>query len=226
MADRKMKQMFKEAADIAKSVPAEFRETAFNRALDMLSGKDGHEFEHASEKPAARRGILGVVPDFLLDRSLDAVNFATAKLGREAVSAEEVAEILTERFGVPATRDMVIRAMMTAGQMVVTARDGGRVLYSVVRPDNTPAPPKRGAKNTATKKATPVDASPTKIIRDLIALGFFRTARTTTDVVVYLQKKGIELTARQLTPVMIRLMKDGLLGRKKSKQGDFAYYED
>lgn len=242
MADRRMKRMFKEAADIAKSVPPEFREAAFNRALDMLSGNtrtNGSANAQQAEPQPAKRGFLGGVPDFVLDRCMDAVSFATGRLGRDAVSADEVAEILTERFGIPATRDMVVRAMMAAGQMVVTVRDGGRVLYRVVRPEAEeeappPPPPKRAKKRQATakgkatakKKRKNGDASPTQIVSDLIALGFFTTARTTTDVIVYLEKKGMELTARQLAPVLLRLMKAGLLGRKRTTEGEYEYWAE
>jgi hypothetical protein len=237
-----MKRMFKEAADIAKSVPPEFREAAFNRALDMLSGERKAAAgttpgPQPAEEKAARKGFFGGVPDFIIDRCMDAVSFATGRLGRDAVSADEVADILTERFGIPATRDMVVRAMMAAGQMVVTVRDGGRVLYRVVRPEQEgeappPPPPKKPKRRTTTRKKTAakkkktVEATPSQIVSDLIALGFFTTARTTTDVVVYLEKKGLEFTARQLTPVMLRLMRAGMLGRKKSDAGEYAYWTE
>src|SRR5690606_12478962 len=82
------------------------------------------------------------------------------------------------------------------------------------------AKPKGGAKRKAPE---PVDLSPAQIINELIAKGFFNTARTVRDILVYLERKGLQFTASQLYPVMMRLIRAGLLAREKTPDGEYEY---
>ena len=227
MADRKMKRMFREAADVARGVPPEFRQAAFNRALDMLSGIDRPQPNGApgvAEPPAVKRGITGfAAPDFLLDRTLDAVGFAAERLGMESVTAEEVAEILQDRFGIKTPADMVASALNATGVVARTANLGGRTLYRIV---TTPARGARAATKAAPRRRLKRGSAPGEIVQDLIALGFFATAKTTADVLLYVEKQGFEITARQITPVLLRLMRGGELEGKKTRDGRYQYWAD
>lgn len=59
----------------------------------------------------------------------------------------------------------------------------------------------------------PKGAGLTRLVTELIALGFFAPARTATQVALYLNRKGIEITARELMPILLRLIQNGLLSQ-------------
>lgn len=230
MADRKMKQMFREAADVARTVPPEFRQAAFNRALDMLSGIDRPRVNGDSGTPVPpvpKRGITGfAAPDYLLDRTLDAVGFAAEKLGMESVTAEEVAEILQDRFGIKTPADMVATALNATGVVARTANFGGRTLYRIVTTPTRGARAKAAPKKPAAKRKLKRGGTPGEIMQDLIALGFFASAKTTADVLLYIEKQGLQLTARQITPVLTALMRGGALSAAKTRDGRYQYWAD
>ena len=241
MADRKMKRMFRDAAEIAKSVPAEFRETAFNRALDLLAeqerpaGRNGSAAPQTAEpEPAAtRRGITGfTAPDFVIEQVLDSVNFAANRLGRETMTAEDVADIMQERFGVTTPADLVASAMNATGMVARTAGYGGQTLYRIV--SRTPGRGRKKAEAANAKSAGRRSGrgkrasgnTPGEIVQDLIMLGFFASARTTADVLLYVQKQGLDLTSQQIAPVLSRLMRSGDLEAKKNKDGRYTYWAE
>jgi len=231
MADRKMKRLFREAADVARSVPPEFREAAFNRALDMLTEKNAPGAGRGEGKPdeveaeVVRRGVTGLsAPDFVLDRAMDALNFATTRMGMEEVSAVELADIVTERFGVPTTDKMVAAALDQADSMVHRVADGAQMMYRLARPK--PEPKKGGGRKRKPADSADELPSPVEIVADLAALGFFKSARTATDAILYLERKGMEYSTQQLAPAMFRLVRDGLLTRRRNRRGRYEYWAE
>lgn len=134
MADTRLKRMFQEAAEIAEGMPEALRETAFNRALDLLMGKDAPGMEAGGEAAGQRR-ILGIPGSgAVLEKSVAALNLATARLGLEAMSAEQIADTIEERFGVHVSEGVVARVLEGADNVVAKVRSGGETLYRIIRP--------------------------------------------------------------------------------------------
>lgn len=235
MADKRLRAAFKEAAELAANVPEEMREIAFNRALDMLLGgqRPGHAAAHGEpEADAPQRSTERV-----LDQSLRVLNLATGIVGMEALTAKQIGKVLEDRFGVHADNRVIARALDSADFVVDRVMEGGEVLYRL-----TPSVPgipglrgRGGAKAAAAKGKVktkagakhkahePVDQTPAQIVNELIAKGFFNSARTVRDVLVYLERKGLQFTATQLYPVMMRLIRAGLLARQKTPDGEYEY---
>lgn len=222
MASKRLKVMFEEAAEIAETVPQELRPAAFNRALDLLLARAGGG-AGAAEADAILRGsakdrrILGIFgSEVLLEKSVDVLNFATTRLGLEELSAEQIAALVNERFGLPATGTVISTALMGANGLVRGIQRGGETLYKIVAP--TPATTrKRG------KKKKELEPTPAQVVRDLAALGFFKTARTAADLVLFVEKKGLEITSRQIAPTLGALIDAGLLEKKKDANGRVKY---
>ena len=250
MADRRMKRMFRDAADIARSVPAEFRQAAFDKAVDLLAQQNAQAGKEGGDERETRVHMTGLsAPDALIDRSVEALAYAANRLGLEVVTADQLAAILNERFGVPAPASLVATALGSAGAMVRTVQRGSQTLYRVVtvpgvddssEPEDREERPHRRAtdrpgraaaakpapkKKPAAKKKAPAKLSnnPVDILNDLVSLGFFATARTTTDVLLYLEKQGLQLTTRQLAPLLMSLMRSGLLNRGRAQGGRYGY---
>lgn len=222
MASKRLKAMFEEAAEIAETVPEELRGAAFNRALDLLLARAGGG-AGAKEADAILRGsakdkrLLGIYgSEILLEKSVDVLNFATSRLGLEELSAEQIAALVNERFGIPTTETVVSMALGGAGGLVRGIQRGGTTLYRIVSPTSAKSPRRRK------RKAEP-DPSAGQIIRDLVALGFFQSARTTADLLLFLEKKGIQFTTRQVLPVLGSLIDAGLIEEKSDRKGGVRY---
>lgn len=230
MADRHLKEIFREAAEIARSVPPEFRQSAFEKAVDLLSDSSGYvpPVRDAGGR-ATRVSVTGIpVSDALIDKSVEALSYAANCLGLEAVTADQLATILNDNFGMPAPATLVANALTRAGTAVRTARQGQKTLYRMV----TPRKPRRSAEavevevETASakrKRAKAQASTPADVVNDLIALGFFATARTTADVLLYLEKQGLDFTTRQLAPVLVAMMRRGQLRREAGADGPYRY---
>lgn len=216
MANRQVKKKFKEAADIAKSVPKEFQEAAFNRALDML-------MENGVAPETIRARLLGLAsPEAVVERSIEVLSFATRTLGKEAVSAAQIAAMLNAQYGLAVSKEIVARTLATAGGAVQTVRRGGDTLFRPVPAEEAPAAKKKTSAKKATKKAE-TEARPGEILGDLAAMGFFTTARSATDVALYLQKLGLGVTKRQIAPVLGRMLAEGELDRERNDDGEYEY---
>ncbi len=248
VADKKLKSIFKQAAEIAQGVPEELQEIAFNRALDKLMGD-------TKSKAGAKKKVhivdAEIVDDedetgfteTILNRSLDAMNFAAERFGLEGMSVEQITDLLDERFGINTSAEVVGRVLEGADTIVGRVRGHGGTLYRLVIPGakapkkstakksskakaKTKAKTKAKAKSKAAKRAPKkADASAGLVgmIIDLIGAGFFATARTVGDIMLYLQRKGLEYTAAELTSVLVRLLSKGLLTRQRTTTGDYEY---
>lgn len=212
MSEKDLKRIFRQASEVAKSVPESLREAAFNRALDELLA-EYHKGRDAS-------GDNADTEPHLLRDSLDAIEQAAASLGVENLSPEQVAVLLHDRLGVPITPEMVGEVIDRADSLLTTAyRRSGDIYRRIVagRGEGTVS---RGQKSRGGGQASA--ARPIELLMDLVALGFFTTARTAGDVILYLQRKGFQFTAQQITPVLLRLIQMGILTRERH-QGKSAY---
>jgi len=161
MSDARLKALFKRAADIAEQVPEHFQEAAFHRALDTLVGtqstREAHGYAEYLDEVAAeaqRDGLPKAAAKMILDKSFDVLNLATGVLGVEALSADQVAKILNESYGLVVSNDMVSRTLDNADGLFSIARRGGNTLYQIIQPGRViPGHKKRAA--AAKKKAAP-----------------------------------------------------------------------
>lgn len=233
MASKRLKAMFEEAAEIAATVPADMQPAAFNRALDLLlaraaGGPGAAEADALLRGSAKERRILGIYgSDILLEKSVDMLNFATTRLGMEELSAEQIAALVNERFGIPTTGTVISAALAGAGGLVRGVQRSGATLYQIVAPvlnDPEATKPRTKHKTKRGKRAAKeaADPTPAQVVRDLLALGFFQSARTATDLVLFLEKKGLQFTVRQVVPVLSALIQAGLIEKEKS-EGGYAY---
>lgn len=236
MASKRLQNMFEEAASIAATVPEDLRPAAFNRALDLLLARAGGGVG-AAEADAILRGsakdkrILGIFgTELVLEKSVDVLNFATSRLGLEELSAEQIAALVNERFGLPTTGSVVSLALTGASGLVRGMQRGGETLYRIVAPvledeaETTGKHKKKKAgKHGKAKASREASVTPGQVVRDLLALGFFTSARTAAELALDLEKRGIDFTVRQIVPVLTTLIDAGLLVKKTNSEGKASY---
>jgi hypothetical protein len=140
VGSKKLKNIFSKAAEIAESVPEEYRETAFNRALDRLLGEHQEQEKAAAEAPEKDGSKKKTIPDpdkltidDILDMSFDALNHATEKLGVEGLSPDQIASSLNERFGLNLSRDIIADTLENADNLVQRTPGAGSI-YRLIRP--------------------------------------------------------------------------------------------
>jgi hypothetical protein len=136
----RLKQLIAQAADIASVVPEPMQDAAFNRALDQLmAGADERSGSRGSaqgqeaprEKKKTRiatendeRGAIKILKEIdrssypevfavsrVAERALLVLKLADEDFGVQWLTASEIAEILSERFRLPATRQGVGQAL-------------------------------------------------------------------------------------------------------------------
>lgn len=75
------------------------------------------------------------------------------------------------------------------------------------------------------KKATGGRPGPKAMLEDLIAMGYFKSARTITEVQEHLQRqRGHRYTAQDLSPALVRLLRSGALSRDTNTDGTYEYH--
>jgi len=215
MSDRRLKRIFKEAAELAKSVPEEFREVAFSRAVDVLVARDAVRDVESESEPEHVKGST----EKILAASIDAIGQAAGRVGVGGLSADEIGTLLEQRFGITADNDVIARVLKTSDSIVDRVSGSGTTLFHLLRA----SAPKDNGEGEPEVEVNTEQPRPYKILTDLVAKGFFNTSRTVRDVAMYLQRKGFEITSRELTPVMLRLIQAGLLHRVKNAQGRYEY---
>lgn len=151
------KGLFKEAAEIAASVPESMQQAAFNRALDLLlqqRGVSAPEVRREQPKPQSRRGrppgeggridrlmetldrtrypgVMGATK--VLDRALLVLG-AAREHEVDGLTAHEIGSILTDKFRVT-TKDSAVRmALGKAGDKVDRTRSGSAFVYRLMAP--------------------------------------------------------------------------------------------
>src|SRR5258706_8336591 len=151
MSTEDLKKIFQAAAEIAKAVPKELREAAFNRALDALSwpGANTQQPRHppgAPQAPAgatsdgdhaaillekldrARHPEVSAAPR-VLERALFLIRAARDDHSIDGLSAMQIAKVLTDKFRVRTSHQAVRQALDAAGDKV-DRNSSGRIATS------------------------------------------------------------------------------------------------
>ncbi len=158
-----LNEAFKQAAEIAKSVPEHLQETAFHRALDAILGETAKGSAGSTKsKTAKTKGVLdqkGSESDHtvvllehmdstaypqvhdaskILDQALVILRAARDDFEIDGLSSPQIAKVLTEKFRHRTSRQAVQMALASAGRMVdrVTPASGA-AYFRIMRPGET-----------------------------------------------------------------------------------------
>lgn len=157
-----LKELFKQASEIAQQVPESMQEAAFNRAIDLLTGDTQPEpvaertgkKRIGKQKASTRTGTKeeeSSVNDLLsainstehpevksaskvLDRSLMVLQIALTDHSVDGLGSGEIAKILTEKFRISTTSTSVSMALGRATNLVDRIRDGQSFSYKIMAP--------------------------------------------------------------------------------------------
>jgi hypothetical protein len=156
MSTEDLKKLFQEAAEIAKAVPKELREAAFNRALDALSlpgtkkqlprtppdattthAGGESDSDHAAillrDLDRTRHSQVSSAPR-VLERALFILRAARDDHSIDGLSAPQIAKVLTDKFRLRTTRQAVTQALDAAGDKVDRNSSGRIVIYRIMHP--------------------------------------------------------------------------------------------
>lgn len=151
MPDRNTEKAFLEAAEIAKKLPKNLQETAFNRALDHLLGRaakketrgatedtrDSGERTRESELLASidrtKHPDIGVT-DRVADRALKVLHLANEDYGVDGLTAQTISAILTQKFRLPVTANAVNTALDRETDTVNVRQEGGVKTFHIMAP--------------------------------------------------------------------------------------------
>jgi hypothetical protein len=159
MASQSLEELFARAAEIAKGVPKNLQEVAFNRALDQLMGAKGTANDPASKRAhaGARRAPSGDKADKtesksfiekidrtrhsdvgqttrLADRALKVLELALHQHNVDGLTASDISEILTRTFRLPAKPNAVGMALNRERTTVNVRREHGKLLFHIMQP--------------------------------------------------------------------------------------------
>jgi hypothetical protein len=157
-----LKELFSQAAEIAKQVPQSMQEAAFNRAVDLLTQgippsekrdprvqkRTRHATQPASE---ASRPEDDPLPELLssidstqhpgiaaapkvLDRALMLLQIALNDHNVDGLTPPQIAQILTEKFRVRTSKHAVSMALASATNLVNRLPHGQGFLYKIMSP--------------------------------------------------------------------------------------------
>ena len=140
-----LKELFKQAAEIAKQVPESMQDAAFNRALDMLTGDAPEQRKvhprrpagppknkHSRSRAADERTSADVLVESIdstqhpgvtsgaktLDRSLMILQIAHDHHGVDGLGPSEIAKILTDKFRISTSAAAVSMALGKATNLL------------------------------------------------------------------------------------------------------------
>ena len=151
----KLKDAFKQAAEIAAVVPATMQEAAFHRALDQILGEE----KEPSGRPPGQRtppgggaDTSGAVPvqqlidginrtaypeigsaTKVLDRALAVLRLAKQDFDTDGLTAPDIAKVLTDKFRQRTSRQAVAQALGAANTMVDTRARGRTTVYRIMQ---------------------------------------------------------------------------------------------
>lgn len=157
-----LKELFKQASEIAQQVPENMQEAAFNRAIDLLAGvgvdsstgsqTKKRKSQRESSPPANEGGEAGSPVGRLLaeidstrhpavtsglkvlDRSLMVLQIAFDDHGVDGLTPSEIAKILTDKFRVSTTSAAVSMALGKETSLVNRAPKGHGFSYRIMGP--------------------------------------------------------------------------------------------
>ena len=158
-----MKEVFRQAAEIAEQVPENMQVAAFNRALDLLTGVTNAVVgrkeigaQTARSTPKARHAPLSVkdespvetlievidttqhpavtATERVLDRALMVLQIALRSHGIDGLTPPEIAKILTNKFRLNTSRQAVSMAISSATNLVNRVPRGSGYEYRIMGP--------------------------------------------------------------------------------------------
>jgi len=158
-----MKEVFRQAAEIAQQVPENMQVAAFNRALDLLTGATDASGERgqanteiARSTPKARQTkattkqespvatLMSVIDTTqhpavaattkVLDRALMVLQIALRNHGIDGLTPPEIAQILTDKFRLNTSRQAVSMAISSAITLVNRVHRGSGYEYRIMGP--------------------------------------------------------------------------------------------
>lgn len=157
-----LKEIFKQAAEIAQQAPENLQETAFSKAVDLLTGNAQQEpvitpagqVPKKKSKPTKRTDANSGVSSTdrlideinstqhpgvksassVLDRSLMVLQIALTEHDVDGLTPTEIATILTEKFRIRTTRTAVNMALGRATSLVDRRPQGRGFLYRIMGP--------------------------------------------------------------------------------------------
>jgi hypothetical protein len=157
-----LKELFKQASEIAQQVPVSMQEAAFNRALDLLTGGAEKSDAQAAMSRAsqsntaskiARPPLLGdnatekllsqidstqhpgvTSAAKILDRALMVLKIALDEHGIDGLAPSAVAKVLTDKFRIRATSTTVGTALSRAPSLVNRVPGNGGFVYRIMAP--------------------------------------------------------------------------------------------
>jgi len=157
-----MKEVFRQAAEIAQQVPENMQVAAFNRALDLLTGTPDVSGESRQTNPEIARStpktqetkttpkespvatLLSVIDTTqhpavaatskVLDRALMVLQIALRNHSIDGLTPPEIAQILTDKFRLSTTRQAVSMAISSATTLVNRVPRGSGYEYRIMGP--------------------------------------------------------------------------------------------
>lgn len=154
-----LKELFKQAAEIAKQVPENMQEAAFHRAVGLLTGEgDGRKPQSPSRRKEKSRtprvadsddqssfdDLLQQIDSTqyprvrsagkVLDRSLIVLQIALRDHRVDGLTPTEIAHILTKKFRLTTSRQAVGMAFKDASNLVDRLSEGGGYRYRIMAP--------------------------------------------------------------------------------------------
>lgn len=158
-----LKELFKQAAEIAQQVPESMQEAAFNRAIDLLTGtvqtassptgKPDTKKQKTEPKKEKGKGkqydspvdeLLTLIDSTqhpgvtsttkVLDRSLMVLQIALKDHNIDGLMPSDIARILTEKFRISTTLHSVGMALSKASNLVNRVPQGQGYAYKIMAP--------------------------------------------------------------------------------------------
>lgn len=157
-----LKDLFKQAAEIAQQVPENMQEAAFNRAIDLLTGStksepivirqtlkrkgksESSQQSLTEDNDSPKKDLLSAIDSTkypaitsnrkTLDRSLLVLQLALKDHGVDGLTSSDIACILTEKFRIKTTNKAISMALNRAANLVDRTRSGSGYSYRIMDP--------------------------------------------------------------------------------------------
>lgn len=194
MSDKRLKGIFEEAAELARTMPPDLREAAFNRAVDALMDRGVATGKRTTRDEGAFHQCNGAAQDVIPARETELLTLMLQGANLAAKAAWHGSEILH-------------RVLFSEEEDTQASPQSAQ---------NEPEKPRR--RGRAKRDAGPVGALQ-DVASDLIAIGFFNTARTLSDVVNHVQHQGIRISTRDAAAMMAAMTQAGLIFRGVNRMG-------
>lgn len=153
-----LKELFKQASEIAQQVPESMQEAAFNRAIDLLIGdteakqiapskaakKKQNQKNKKAEEDIDTKDLLSAIDSTqhpgitsstkVLDRSLMVLQIALRDHDIDGLMPSQIADVLTEKFRINTRSAAVSNALGLATSLVNRISKGSGFVYKIMGP--------------------------------------------------------------------------------------------